>query len=360
MAYTSRPDFSHDQPLRTGVLLTNLGTPEAPERGPLRRYLKQFLSDPRVVEVPRPLWWLILNGVILNIRPGRSAASYRTIWTEEGSPLLIHTRNQCEKVRARLVERFGDAIRVEFAMRYGQPSIDGVLDQMMNDGVNRLLVLPLYPQYSAATSASTFDALAADLTRRRWIPELRFVTQYHDHPDYIAAVAQSIEQHWQTHERADLLILSYHGVPKRYLTQGDPYHCQCHVTSRLVAERLGLEAHEYRTTFQSRFGREEWLTPYTDKTLMALPAEGTRSVQVVCPGFSSDCLETLEEICVENREYFLEAGGQRFEYIDALNATEPHIDVIESLIDANLGGWTMEADQTAERQRRAMALGADR
>lgn len=359
MKYKGFPEFSHYQADRIGVLLTNLGTPDEPTPKALRRYLKQFLWDPRVVEVPRPVWWAVLNLIILNIRPKRSAKAYQTVWTDEGSPLLIHTRNQAEAVRTRFQSQFGERVVVEFAMRYGNPSIDSVLDRMQAQGVRKLLVLPLYPQYSASTTGSTFDALAQDFTQRRWIPDLRFVRGYADDKGYIDAMAERIERHWSDKGRSDLLLFSYHGVPKRYLLSGDPYHCECHKTSRLLAERLGLKQSEYKTTFQSRFGREEWLKPYTDETLKALPEAGVSSVQVFCPGFSSDCLETIEEIGEENREYFLEAGGERFEYISALNAEAEHIDALENIIKAEIGHWLDRPQDDAQaRGDRAVAMGA--
>jgi ferrochelatase len=335
MKYTGTEDFDHEQRPRVGLLLTNLGTPQAPEKAALKTYLKQFLSDPRVVEVPRVLWWLILNGIILNIRPARSAAAYRTVWTEEGSPLLLHTQDQC----AAIAEKFGEELVVDFAMRYGEPAIPDVLQRMLEQGVRKLLVLPLYPQYSGPTTASTFDAIAEDFTQRRWLPEFRFVTHYHDHPAYIQALAQSIRVFREQHGSADKLLFSYHGEPRRYLDEGDPYHCECLKTTRLVAEELGLAEGEYASTFQSRFGREEWLKPYTDETLKALPGEGVSSVQVICPGFSADCLETIEEIAVENRDYFLEAGGQRYEYIPCLNSSTEHIDALEAIVREQLGSW---------------------
>ena len=363
MRYQGRDDFRHDEPERIGVLLTNLGTPDAPEAGALRRYLAEFLADPRVVEFPRLLWRLILHGVILRIRPRRSAAAYRKIWTEQGSPLLVHTREQCQQLAVRLGERHGEGVVVDFAMRYGNPSIGSVLARLQRQGVRRLLVLPLYPQYSASTGGSTFDALARDFMQRRWLPELRFITHYHDWPPYIEAMARHVEAHWARNGRGEHLLLSYHGVPLRYLHNGDPYFCECHRTSRLLAERLALEEGSWSVAFQSRFGREEWLRPYTDETLKSLPEKGVRSVDVFCPGFSSDCLETLEEIDEENRGYFLEAGGKRFSYIPALNATPEHIEALAALVEENLAGWSMpENDPEALRHRRerASTLGADR
>lgn len=339
MRYTSIEDFDHETPARIGVLITNLGTPEAPERGPVRRYLKQFLSDPRVVELPRALWWLILNGVILNIRPSRSAAAYREVWTEGGSPLLINTREQANAVRAALSEQYGDQVMVEFGMRYGNPAIADVMHRMFNAGVQKLLVVPLYPQYSATTTASTFDAIAHDFTRRRWLPDLRFVAQYYDEPGYIEALAESVREFQTEHGQPDKLVFSYHGVPRSCIEKGDPYLCECRETTRMVVEQLGVSEDQYMTTFQSRVGAQEWLQPYTDETLKQLPAQGVESVQVICPGFSSDCLETIEEIDVENRGYFLEAGGKSYAYIPCLNQREAHIRFLTDLIERHLVNW---------------------
>lgn len=361
MGFRGMKDFRHDQPARVGVLITNLGTPDAPTPKALRRYLKQFLSDPRVVEIPRLLWWMILNLVILQIRPKRSAKAYAGVWEERGSPLLFHTADQCEALRQRLQEQYGDAITVEFAMRYGNPAIGPALDKLQQDGVRKLVVLPLYPQYSASTTASTFDAVAADFTQRRLLPELRFVTQYHDFPPYIDAMATRIERHWAEQGRVEKLIFSFHGIPKRYLLNGDPYHCHCHKTARLLAERLGLAKEEWMVTFQSLFGREEWLKPYLEQTLKSLPGDGVKSVQVFCPGFSADCLETIEEVGEENRDYFMEAGGERYEYISALNDEPAHIDALAQLISNNLQGWVMpknDPKQLQDTRERALALGS--
>ena len=341
MKYQGQANFSHDESPKIGVLITNLGTPEAPTKAALKVYLAEFLADPRVVEFPRWLWRIILHGIILRIRPKRSAKTYATVWTDAGSPLKTYTQDQCHALEFLLKQTYGEHVVVKYAMRYGQPAIAHTLEQMQQAGVRRLLVLPLYPQYSAATTASTFDALAQDFTRRRWLPELRFIGHYHDYPAYIEALSKSIENHWHIHGRADKLLISYHGVPLRYLHNGDPYHCECHKTSRLLAERLGLDKSEYLTTFQSRFGREEWLQPYTDGILKSLPSQGVKAVQVVCPGFSADCLETIKEIGVENREYFMEAGGTRYEYIPALNASSDHIEALGQLIHDNLQGWPM-------------------
>ncbi|WP_102797190.1 ferrochelatase [Bowmanella denitrificans] len=345
MQYRNSESFNHSQPDKIGVLVTNLGTPDAPTKQALKRYLKEFLSDPRVVEAPRWLWWLILNLVILNIRPARSAHAYQTVWTERGSPLMFHTQDQVNALRQSLAAEWGESLVVEFAMRYGNPSIDSTINRMLDQGVRKLLVLPLYPQYCASTTASTFDAVSACLQKRRWMPEVRFIGQYHDQETYIQALADSIQTHWQAHGRAERLLFSYHGIPQRYLDNGDPYHCQCLKTSRLVAEKLGLDKIHYLSAFQSRFGREEWLKPYTDETLKALAGEGVKSVQVVCPGFSADCLETIEEIGVENRDYFLEAGGERYEYIPALNASAEHIQALTNVIRQNLQGWRLSDQQ---------------
>ncbi|MDT8427919.1 MAG: ferrochelatase [Pseudomonadales bacterium] len=358
MTFQGSPEFTHQQTDRIGVLITNLGTPDAATPKALRRYLKQFLWDPRVVEIPRPLWWLILHAFILRLRPARSAKAYAEVFTQEGSPLLVHTRKQAKALQAVLEAKGHDQVLVDFAMRYGNPSMNSVLESMFKQGVRKLLVLPLYPQYSASTSASTFDALSADFARRRWLPDLRFISHYHDYPPFLDAAAARIKAHWQQHPRADKLLFSYHGVPLRYLHNGDPYHCECHKTSRLLAERLGLATGDYLTTFQSRFGRAEWLQPYTDATLKSLPGQGVRTVQVFCPGFSADCLETLEEIGVENRDYFLAAGGESYEYISALNDRPEHIDALATLVLDNLQGWSLSPD--SERQTRAQALGAER
>lgn len=361
MKYLSNNGFTHKQADKVGILLTNLGTPDAPTKQALRPYLKEFLSDPRVVEVPRLIWWMVLNLVILNIRPARSAEAYATVWEDEGSPLLIHTKNQTKAIREKLTNEFGKDIVVEFAMRYGNPSVSSVMDKMFEQGVRKLIVLPLYPQYCASTTGSTFDAIAHDFTKRRWLPDFKFISHYHDNPEYIAAVADKIKAHWQNHEPADKLIFSYHGIPKRYLLNGDPYHCECYKTSRLLAEHLGLEKHQYMTTFQSRFGREEWLKPYTDHTLMALPKEGVKSVQIVCPGFSSDCLETIEEIGEENREYFMEAGGERYEYISCLNSDSSHIEMLSNMLRKELNSfYEKPTDNFEQRDQLAKALGSEK
>lgn len=359
MKYHGYPDFKHNQHGRVGVLLTNLGTPEAPTAKALRPYLKQFLWDPRVVEVPRPLWWLILNGIILRVRPKRSAAAYAEVWTDEGSPLLTHSLNQAKALQCALAESYGDQVIVDVAMRYGQPSIASVIDKMLSAGVRKLIVLPLYPQYSAATTGSTFDAIADEFKQRRWLPDFRFISHYHDHRGFIHAITNRIKAHWAEHGRTDKLLFSYHGMPQKYLENGDPYHCECHKTTRLIAEQLGLAPNEYLTTFQSRFGRDPWLQPYTDETLKALPQQGVNSVQIICPGFSSDCLETIEEIGGENCEYFLEAGGERYEYIPCLNAEPDHIELMRTLIEEQAKDWLTAQTQDAQQtQDLAIALGA--
>lgn len=341
MPYIGQRDFSHRQAPKIGVLITNLGTPAAPTAAALRPYLAEFLADPRVVEFPRLLWKCILHGAILRVRPRRSAAAYASIWQQEGSPLFVHTQQQAQALNTALSKDYGDQLVVDFAMRYGTPSIGEKLENLQQAGVRKLLLLPLYPQYSAATTASTFDALAKDFMQRRWLPDVRFISHYHDHPAYIKAIAQSIRQYQSSHGKPDKLLFSYHGVPLRYLKNGDPYHCECHKTTRLVAHSLGLDPKDYTTTFQSRFGREPWLQPYTDVTLKSLPEQQVKSVQIICPGFAADCLETLEEINSENRDYFLQAGGQDYAYIPALNAQQQHIDFLAALVKENLQGWDL-------------------
>jgi ferrochelatase len=337
--FSTDSNHPHSRPGKIGVLITNLGTPDAPTARALRRYLHEFLSDRRVVEIPRLLWWLILNGIILNVRPRRSAKIYAGIWQAQGSPLMIHTQQQHAILQQRLTQNFPHVV-IEFAMRYGSPSIDQQLHRLRAQGAEYLLILPLYPQYSGSTTGSTFDALSKTLHGWRWVPELRFINHYHDHPAYIHACVQQIRAHWQTHGEPDQLILSYHGLPKRYLLQGDPYYCHCQKTSRLISQQLNWHPSRIQTCFQSRFGKAEWLQPYLDKTLMQLGTERKiKHVQVFCPGFAADCLETLEEINIENRHYFLDAGGEKFSYIPALNNTDAHIDCLLQIIEQNLKGW---------------------
>lgn len=337
--------FSHDEQFfhgkaeSLGVLLVNLGTPDEPTPKALRRYLKEFLSDGRVVEIPKVIWWCILNGIILRTRPAKSAKLYASVWEEAGSPLMKYGKLQQKALQAEMGVRFNGPVTVELAMRYGNPSILQGLRNLRAKGARRLLVLPLYPQYSAATTATTYDAVSLEMKRWRWLPEIRFVNQYHDSPRYIEALAKSVKAHWAEHGQNEKLVMSFHGLPKRNLELGDPYHCQCHKTGRLLAEALGLKTEQWLVTFQSRFGRAEWLQPYTDKTLEKMAKEGLISVDVVCPGFSSDCLETLEEIDGENREVFEEAGGKKYSYIPALNDEPEHIQALADLIQLHTQGW---------------------
>ena len=337
--FFGQADYRHGSPAAAGVVLVNLGTPTAPTPAAVRRYLAEFLSDPRIVERPRWLWRLILHGVILRVRPKRSAALYQKIWTPEGSPLLTGTAALAGAVQIALRQQRPGPILVRHAMRYGEPSIGSVLRELSGLGVRRLLVLPLFPQYSATTSASALDAVGAELAGWRWVPELRFVADYHADPRYIEALALSVEAHWQQHGRAQKLVMSFHGIPKRYVTAGDPYFCQCQATARGLRERLDLREEDIVVAFQSRVGREAWLTPYTDRILQALPGEGITRVQVVCPGFAVDCLETLEEIALTNRERFLAAGGEQLEYVPALNAGTSHVAALTELILRNGQGW---------------------
>lgn len=357
-SYQSTPEFKHGQSESIGVLLVNLGTPEEPTSPAVRRFLKQFLSDPRVIEYPRWLWWLVLNGVILRIRPSRSAAAYRKIWADEGSPLMIFSKAVAEAIQNDLGIRRPGSACVELAMSYGEPSIDAAIDRLIARGARRLLVLPMYPQYSGTTTASVIDAVARKLNRLRWIPETRFINQYHDEPGYIAALAASIREFWKKKGRGTMLMFSFHGVPRQTLLDGDPYHCQCQKTARLVAEALELGDDEWLLSFQSRVGREEWLRPYTDETIATLGKQGISRLDVVCPGFSADCLETLEEIAIQNAELFIESGGESLHYIPALNAREDHVSFLTDLVEKHLAGWPTSYPADPESSKRALAMGA--
>ncbi|HEY1131790.1 MAG TPA: ferrochelatase [Roseateles sp.] len=342
------------------VLLCNLGTPDAPTAPALRRYLSQFLADPRVVEIPKLVWALILHGIILRVRPAKSAAKYATIWTPEGSPLKVWTEKQAKLLQGHLGER-GLRVRVVHAMRYGQPAIAATLDALKRDGIRRVLVLPAYPQYSGATTASVIDDVARWALQTRHLPELRFVNRYHDDAGYIGALAQSVREHWQREGRGDKLVMSFHGMPERTLHLGDPYFCECQKTGRLLADALGLKDGEWLVTFQSRFGKAKWLTPYTEPSLVKLAKAGTKSVDAICPGFAVDCLETLEEIAQEARDAFLAAGGQRFAYIPCLNDRPVGIRALADLAQRHLQGWPTAAphpDTLALQRVRALAAGA--
>jgi ferrochelatase len=361
MTFRPEPGYRHGSTARTAVLLVNLGTPDAPTPAALRRYLAEFLSDPRVVEIPRLVWWPILHGIILRTRPAKSAAKYASIWQPEGSPLAVWTRTQATLLSGVLEER-GHRLFVRHAMRYGQPSVASVLDALRAEGVTRVLVLPLYPQYAAATTASVSDAVLAWAVAARRMPELRFVGEYHDDPGYISALASQVTEHWQARGRAERLVLSFHGVPERSLTLGDPYHCHCLKTARLLGERLGVTAPQILVTFQSRFGKAKWLEPYTEPTLRALAAEGVKSVDVMCPGFVGDCLETLEEIAQEVREAFIESGGETFNYIPCLNDRPEWISALAAVAERHLQGWetrpVADAAELALQRDLALAMGA--
>ena len=361
MSFAPEPAFTHGAPpkasSKTAILLCNLGTPDEPTAPALRRYLAEFLSDARVVEIPRVLWWLILHGVILRIRPKKSAAKYASIWMKEGSPLKVWTEKQALMLRGYLGVR-GHTVEVRYAMRYGNPSIASQLDQLKLDGITRVLILPAYPQYSAPTTASVFDAVYTWAAKVRQIPEFRFINHYHDDAGYIDALASKIRAYWQQHGQAEKLVMSFHGVPERTLKLGDPYHCECHKTARLLAEKLGLSKDRYQLTFQSRFGKAKWLQPYTEPTLIKLAQEGLKSVDLVCPGFTGDCLETLEEINMEARHAFIAAGG----YIECLNDSPQWLAAMSELSIRHLAGWDtttpIDTKALADTSTRAKALGA--
>jgi ferrochelatase len=340
MKYISTPEHVRDSPERLGVLLVNLGTPNSPEVPDVRRYLAEFLSDPRIIEMPRWMLRILLHGVILRVRPARSAKAYREVWTEKnGSPLLDISIKQAHALQVEMEQRFGRDVIVSLGMRYGKPSIDGALAELSSAGARRIILLPLYPQYSGTTTASVFDALSARLQKTRVIPELRTINQYCENPQYIQALANSVRESWAENGRGELLVTSYHGIPMSCVAEGDPYFSQCQATSRLLAENLGIGADKIKVVFQSRVGRKEWLRPYCDETMKQLPGDGIHSIDVISPAFSADCLETIEEIDRENRQYFEAHGGERFHYIPCLNDRPDHITFLANLITTHAQGW---------------------
>ncbi len=335
MRFKEEPPVADARAPRTGVLLCNLGTPDAPTAAAVRRYLAEFLSDPRVVEIPSLVWKPILHGVILRIRPSKSAEKYRSVWTPEGSPLAVWTEKQAVMLRGYLGER-GHPVSVRHAMRYGNPSMASVLDELKAEGCTRILVVPLYPQYSGSTTGSVFDAVGNWASQVRHVPELHMLNRFHDDPGYIRALARQVSGYWQSHGRPNKLLMSFHGIPERSVKLGDPYQRECLETATLLAERLALKSDDYVVSFQSRFGKAKWLEPYTDETLRALGQQGVGRVDVVCPGFVSDCLETLEEISMEGQEIFKEAGGKEFHYIPCLNDSPSWVAALTELIIPSL------------------------
>ena len=328
MKFVGEEDFKHQTPQKIGVLVCNLGTPASYKTKDVRTFLRQFLSDGRVVEIPKIIWWFILNGLILTLRPSKSAKLYKSVWTKEGSPLLVLSKKLIEKIKL----MSGDHCEVELAMRYGNPSMEDALLSLKNKNCRKLIVLPMFPQYSGTTTGSIFDEVTRVLSKWRWVPSLNFVNSYHDNDDYIDALADSISGQIKK-ASPQKIIFTYHGIPKRNFDLGDPYQCYCQKTTRLVAEKLNLKEDDYMTTFQSRFGPAEWLKPYTSDTMEALPSNGIKNVLVVAPAFSVDCLETIEEIDQENKEIFLKAGGEKFTYVPCLNDSDGQVNFFKKLID---------------------------
>ena len=351
----------HLRTSKTAVLLLNLGTPSAPTPKAVRVYLKEFLSDPRIVEIPRFIWWFILNGIILPIRSSASAKKYASIWLPQlGSPLMHYSRLQAKELGERFTNE-GHIVLVDLAMRYGEPSAQQALESLKAQGMERLLLLPLYPQYSATTTASSFDEVFRVLSTWRDQPELRLVKHYHDNPAYIAALCEQVLHSWNKDghpdfAKGDRFVMSFHGLPKRNLMKGDPYHCECLKTGRLLGEALGLEPNRYMVTFQSRFGKAEWLKPYTAPTIEQLAKDGCRRIDIFCPGFPADCLETLEEIAMEARDSFLEHGGKDYRYIPCLNGNPKWIEALGDIAHQHLQGWTLGTESPevlAKRNERA-------
>ena len=360
MRYQIEPSYTHGTPEKTGILLVNLGTPDAPTPGAVRAYLKEFLSDPRVVEMPRAIWWLILNGIILNTRPKKSAAKYASIWMKEGSPLRVHTEKQTALLQGYLSQHTKAPFVVDYAMRYGHPSIPSALRKLREQNCQRILVVPMYPQYAASTTATVWDIVFGELQKMRNAPALRTIKNFHDHPGYIKALAGSINDYWMKNGRPEKLLMSFHGLPRYTLDKGDPYHCECHKTGRLLAQELGLKPEQYAVSFQSRLGNAEWLKPYTSDTLKELGKQKVKRLDVVCPGFVADCLETLEEIAQEGKEDFRHAGGGEYHYIPCLNDRNDWLHALTGLVMDNLHGWLIEpnAAELEQGRLRALALGA--
>lgn len=360
MKYQGHSAFDHNARPATGILLVNLGTPDAPTASAVRRYLAEFLSDPRVVEFPRLLWKLVLHLIILRIRPAPVARNYAKIWTEQGSPLLVLSQSIADKLQQQCLATFPGPVHVKLAMRYGNPSIEQVLSELRSLQIERLLVIPMYPQYSGTTTASIFDEVSEVLRRWRWLPDFRMPMQYHDHPQYIRALAQCVRQGIDRHGQPDKLYLSFHGIPQRYHTAGDPYYCQCQKTARLLIEELAMPELNWQLCFQSRFGREPWLSPYLDKTLQADARQGIKNAMVIAPGFSADCLETLEELAMQNAELFREHGGLHYHYLPALNDSAEQIELLQDLVLQQSQGWpeidsTVTLPDPAQRQHHFLA-----
>jgi len=362
MSYKPEPTFTHGTPAQTGIILVNLGTPDAPTAPSVRTYLKEFLGDPRVVEIPKAVWWFILNGIILNVRPKKSAAKYASVWMNEGSPLRYYTEKQATQLRGFMSQRTKAPYIVEYAMRYGNPSIPSVLHKLKEQNCQRILIVPMYPQYAASTTATAYDIVFDELKQMRNTPALRTIKNYHDNPGYIKALANNINDYWSKNGRPEKLVMSFHGLPQFSLDKGDPYHCECHKTGRLLAQELGLKPEQYALSFQSRFGKAEWIKPYTTATLLELGKQKTKRVDVVCPGFVADCLETLEEIAMEGKEDFLNAGGGEYHYIPCLNDNDDWMHALTDLVMDNLQGWLVEPDAAdlEKGKLRALELGANK
>jgi len=356
MSYKPEPTFTHGTPIKTGIILVNLGTPDAPTAPSVRTYLKEFLGDPRVVEIPKAIWWFILNVIILNVRPKKSAAKYASVWMKEGSPLRFYTEKQAMLLRGFMSQRTKAPYVVDYAMRYGNPSIPSVLHKLKEQNCQRILIVPMYPQYAASTTATVCDVVFDELQQMRNTPALRTIKNYHDNPGYIKALANNINDYWMKNGRPEKLVMSFHGLPQFSLDKGDPYHCECQKTGRLLAQELGLKPEQYALSFQSRFGKAEWIKPYTTATLLELGKQKTKRVDVVCPGFVADCLETLEEIAMEGKEDFLNAGGGEYHYIPCLNERDDWMHALTDLVMDNLQGWLIEPDAADLEKGRLKAL----
>jgi ferrochelatase len=360
MSYQTEPTIPHGTPSRIGILLVNLGTPDAPTAAAVRPYLKEFLSDPRVVEIPKAIWWFILNGIILNVRPKKSAAKYASVWLPEGSPLRVYTEKQTKLLQGYLGQRTHADFVVEYAMSYGNPSVASVMQKLKAQNCQKILVVPMYPQSAASSTGTVFDLVFRELQKSRSVPAVRTIRSFPDHPGYIKALANNINAYWTKQGRPDKLVMSFHGVPQFTLDKGDFYHCECHKTGRLLAQELGLKPEQYAVSFQSRFGKAEWIKPYTTATLQELGRQKTKRVDVTCPGFVADCLETLEEIAMEGKEDFQHAGGGEYHYIPCLNDSSEWINALTDLVMENLQGWLGKPDsgELEQTRLRALAMGA--